>query len=164
MRNEQRGFYFLKVAIITLLHEENILAKKAFISHLTAQGFHLLLSHKDLIPLKYKNQLSLDSLINQKLSLYIPLMEIDLEVTVLKTRHLGKGNFEIQTEFLTELPLYWRECLLELWPKNPKNSSLLIQSEKRNNWHLQSLQSDTSFLFNRPIIHFNDHVRPLHVK
>ena len=107
----------VKTAVITLSSEESLLARKAFISKMTPLGFNLTVQHKDLIPLTLRRGLTLNRLLNKNLSLYIPLMDIDLEVKVITTRHLGKGEFEIKTKFLTGLPAYWRECLSELWPK-----------------------------------------------
>ena len=125
-------FNTFKATLITLSDEENIIIKKAFISQLTSQGFDLIVHYRDLVPTFLKSQLNLDYLLNKKLSLYIPLMEIDLEVTVISARHVGKGDFKIKTEFFIEIPQYWRECLCELWPATlPLQRVKTIQQNSR---------------------------------
>lgn len=114
---KNQDFSIVKTALITLSQEDSIIVKKAYICRLTPQGFDLHLKRQDLVPSFLRTRLSLDCLLNKNLSLYIPLMGIDLDVTVTKTQHLGKGDFEIMTEFFADSPTYWRECLFELWPK-----------------------------------------------
>lgn len=135
----ERNRYFntFKATLITLSGEENIIIKKAFISRLTSQGFDLIVHYRDLVPTFLKSQLNLDYLLDKKLSLYIPLMEIDLEVTVTNVRHLGKGDFKIKTEFFIEIPQYWRECLCELWPATlpPQRVKKIQHSSRLRLWN-----------------------------
>ena len=109
-----------KATLITLSGEENIIIKKAFISKLTSQGFDLIFNYRDLVPVFLKSQLHLKYLLGKKLSMYLPLMDIDLEVKVIKSYHIGHGDFKMHTEFFIEIPQYWRECLCELWPTAPQ--------------------------------------------
>lgn len=43
-------------------------------------------------------------------------MNLDLDGTVNRTLHKGRGNFEIAIEFSRDVPEYWRECLIDLLP------------------------------------------------
>ena len=108
----------VKASFITLSDgDENLIAKKALISQVTPRGFDMVLNRHDLVPSHLKFNINLNSLCKKNISLYIPSMEIDLEGTVIKTNHLGRGVFKISTEFFKEFPKYWGECLSELWPK-----------------------------------------------
>ena len=107
----------IKASSITLSHEENLIVKKAFISHLNSEGFSLVFNYRDLVLPSLKFQLHLHSLWYKDIHIYIPDMDMDLEGRVTGTRHLGKGCFEVNIEFFQEVPKYWRECLFELWPK-----------------------------------------------
>ena len=109
----------IKASFITLSDEgeDRFIAKKAFIFKVTPKGFNMVLSRHDLIPSNLKFNINLNSLCDKNISLYIPSMGIDLEGTVVKTQHLGKGIFKIQTRHFKETPKYWGECLVELWPK-----------------------------------------------
>lgn len=107
----------LKAASITLSNEDNFIVKKAFISKVSPTGFNLTFNYRDLVPESLKFQLHLHSLWYKNIHVYIPDMEIDLEGKVIGTRHMGKGNFEVNIEFSEEVPKYWCECLFDLWPK-----------------------------------------------
>ena len=74
------------------------------------------IERKDLLPTDLKSNLSLDSLIGQQVVLFLPQMNLDLDGTVNRTAHKGKGCFEIAIEFSRDVPEYWRECLIDLLP------------------------------------------------
>ena len=107
----------IKAASITLSNEDNLIVKKAFISQVSPTGFNLTFNYRDLVPESLKFQLHLHSLWYKNIHMYIPDMEMDLEGKVIGTRHMGKGNFEVNIEFFQEVPQYWGECLFDLWPK-----------------------------------------------
>jgi len=112
--NNNKG---IKATAITLSNEENIIIKKAIVSQLNTTNFSLIFNVYDLLLPSLKYQLHLHSLWYKNIHTYIPDMEMDLEGKVIGTRHLGKGSFEINIEFFQEVPKYWRECLMDLWPK-----------------------------------------------
>ncbi len=108
---------YVKASCITVSDGEKdhlIVSKAALQMH--KKGFELTVSRQDLFPPLLKYNISLNALQTKNLSLYIPSMEIDLEGTVVRTQHIGKGVFKICLEFLKESPKYYNECLLELWP------------------------------------------------
>ena len=107
----------VKAASITLSNEDNLIVKKAVVSEVSPHGFNLTFHYRDLVPKSLKFQLHLHSLWYKNIHMYIPDMEIDLEGKVIGTRHIGKGNFEVNVEFSQEIPQYWCECLFDLWPK-----------------------------------------------
>lgn len=111
-----------KASCISLLEEENnLIAKKAFISKVTPNGFNLKLYYKDLIPRSLRFHLNLGPLIGKKILMYIPAMNIDLEGTITKAQHIGNGHFNIHLDFFKDMPKYWCECLFELWPTTSKD-------------------------------------------
>ena len=107
----------VKAASITLSNEDNLIVKKAVVSKVSPHGFNLTFNYRDLVPESLKFQLHLHSLWYKNIHMYIPNMEIDLEGKVIGTRHIGKGNFEVNVEFSEEIPQYWCECLFDLWPR-----------------------------------------------
>ena len=117
LNNEKKKIKGVKAASITLSNEENLIVKKALISQVSPAGFNLIFNYRDLVPESLKFQLHLHSLWYKNIHMYIPDMEMEMEGTVIGTRHLGTGNFEINIEFFQEVPKYWRECLFDLWPK-----------------------------------------------
>ncbi len=111
-----------KASCIGLSNEENsLIAKKAFISKVTPNGFNLSLYYKDLIPRSLRFHLNLSPLLGKKILMYIPAMNMDLEGIITKAHHTGNGHFNIHLNFFEDMPKYWCECLFELWPAMPKN-------------------------------------------
>ena len=108
----------IKACSITFSDAEDILVKKAFVSEVTSKGFKLILNYRDLVSESLKLELDLHSLYHKNIHAYIPDMEMDWAGKVTGSRHLGKGNFEVNIEFFQQEPKYWRECLFDLWPKS----------------------------------------------
>ena len=108
-----------KASCIVLCGKEyQHLAKKAFISKLTPNGFNMFLNYKDLIPRAFRFHLSLKQLIGKKIFMYVHSMNMDLEGVAVTEKHTGRGNFNIYMRFPEETPKYWRECLFYLWPNS----------------------------------------------
>jgi len=107
----------VRASSITLVNEENLIVKKALVSYMGLNGFNLTFNYRDLVAESLKFQLHLHSLWYKNIHVYIPDMEMELEGQVVRTQHLGNGNFEIKIFFFQEVPKYWRECLLDLWPE-----------------------------------------------
>ena len=107
----------VRASSITLANEENLIVKKARVSHISPTGFNLTFNYRDLAAESLRFQLHLHSIWYKDIHVYIPDMEMELEGQVVGTQHLGNGNFEINIFFFQEVPKYWRECLLDLWPK-----------------------------------------------
>ena len=106
----------IEVTEITSLSNYKVLVKKGFIVDASSTGLLLQVERKDLIPQDLKTNLCLDSLVGQQIVLFLPQMNLDLDGTVNRTVHKGKGIFEIALVFSKEVPEYWRECLIDLLP------------------------------------------------
>lgn len=107
----------LKVAHVTSLDQLELVASSGQLVEASSRGFKIILDREDLIPKLYRSNLSLDPLVGHKLSLEIEAMNLDITGTVVRTRLLGKGLFEVGVDYTAEAPEYWRECLVDLLPK-----------------------------------------------
>ncbi len=107
----------VKATSIALSQEESLIVKKAFVSEVSPKGFNLTFNYQDMVMDSLKFQWDLHTLWHKNIDIYIPDMEMDIEGKVIGAKHLGQGNFEVNMEFSQESPVYWRECLFELWPK-----------------------------------------------
>jgi len=90
---------------------------KAKIVDTSIKGFLLVIEREDLLLEDLKSSLTLESLKDMSLSLYVPAMDLELDGNIGVTRHVGKGTFEVLVEFSADTPKYWRECLMELLPE-----------------------------------------------
>ena len=68
------------------------------------------------IPEDLKNNLTLDRIIGESVVMFLPQMNLDLDGTIRRAHHKGKGVFEIAVDFSEGVPEYWRECLIDLLP------------------------------------------------
>lgn len=107
----------VKATSIALSHEESLIVKKAVVSEVSPKGFNLTFNYQDLIMDSLKFQWGLHTLWYKNIDIYIPDMEMDIEGKVIGAKRLEQGKFEVNIEFSQEAPVYWRECLFELWPK-----------------------------------------------
>lgn len=113
---ERKPVDSINISDLTSLTNYSLLAKHGFIVDASTSGFLVLISRQDLVPRELKGNLNLDTLIGQSVVLYLPQMNLDLDGTIKRTGHTGKGYFEIAIEFSSDVPEYWRECLIDLLP------------------------------------------------
>lgn len=106
----------IEVSDITSLSNYKVLVKKGRIVDASISGLLIHVDRQDLIPKELKSNLSLDSLVGQQVVLFLPQMNLDLDGTVNRTSHKGRGIFEIAIVFSRDVPEYWRECLIDLLP------------------------------------------------
>lgn len=106
------------VSEVTSLKPYGLIANEAQIIDASSSGFCMLITRKDLVPKELKSTLTLDSMIGYQVAMFLPAMNLDLDGTIRRTSHRGKGVFEVAIEFSPEVPEYWRECLVDLLP-NP---------------------------------------------
>lgn len=107
----------IHVAEITSLNSYLLIAREGYIVDASTRGLLMVVTRKDLVPKELRDNLSLDELVGKDLCLYLPQMNIDLDGTVVRANHIGRGVFEIALEFSNEIPEYWRECLVDLLPE-----------------------------------------------
>ena len=107
----------IHVADLTSMNNYGIIARDGYIIDASASGFLLTIRRRDLVPVTLKENLTLESLVGQQVVLFLPEMNLDLDGTITRTAHRGKGVFEIAIEFSNDIPTYWRECLVDLLPQ-----------------------------------------------
>lgn len=113
---ERKEVDAIVVSDITALNDYNVLARHGAIIDASTRGFLLMIQREDLIPEELRSNLSLEKIVGQQLVLFLPQMNLDLDGTVMRAEHRGKGLFEIAVDFSPEVPEYWRECLIDLLP------------------------------------------------
>jgi len=113
---ERKEVDAIMVSDITALTDYSVLARHGAIIDASTRGFLLMIQREDLIPEGLRSNLSLEAIVGQQLVLFLPQMNLDLDGTVMRAEHKGKGLFEIAVDFSPEVPEYWRECLIDLLP------------------------------------------------
>ena len=109
---------------LTSLSNYTVVAKLGHILDASITGLLIEIQRDDIIPENLKKNLSLDNLLGQHIALFLPQMNIDLDGVVTRTEHKGKGNFHVAVEFSADIPLYWRECLIDLLPNEEELNSV----------------------------------------
>lgn len=106
----------LNVASLTSLDNLAKLAKNLIVIQASSSGILLKVDRKNLVPATLKRNLTLDSLIGNRV--FIKLEEMNLEIcgTITRTKLLGKEGFHIAIDYSDDAPEYWRECLIDLMP------------------------------------------------
>ena len=104
------------VSELTSLSSYNIIAHTGTIVDASASGFLLLLDRKNVAQKDLRESLTLDSLIGHQVVMFLPQMNLDLDGTIVRTEHKGKGRFEVAVTFSNDVPEYWRDCLVDLLP------------------------------------------------
>src|SRR4051794_32176659 len=107
---------FVTVTEVTSLSSYAVIAREAVITDASPSGFMLSISRTNLVPKEFRENLSIRPLIGHQVVMYLPQMNLDLDGTVARADHVGKGNFELAITFSPDVPEYWRDCLVELLP------------------------------------------------
>lgn len=106
----------VRVAELTSLSNYNVIAREGTIIDASPSGFLLRIERADLIPEHFRKNLDLHELVGDQVVMFLPQMNLDLDGTVIRTHHTGRGTFEIAVSFSQDIPEYWRDCLVELLP------------------------------------------------
>lgn len=106
----------IRVDSITSLDWVSPIARGGSIVNASASGFKLILHRTDFVPKYLRSNLSLDSLIGERVLIFIRDMNLEISGSVARTKHIGSGEFELAVDFSEDAPQYWRECLLDLLP------------------------------------------------
>jgi hypothetical protein len=101
---------------LTSLSSYSVIAREGLIVDASQSGFLLSVERSALIPKEYKENLTLANLVGHQVVMYLPQMNLDLDGTITRADHVGKGRFEIAITFSPEVPEYWRGCLVDLLP------------------------------------------------
>jgi hypothetical protein len=119
---------FIHVAELTSLSSYSVIAREGVIIDASQSGMLLKIERAQLVPKEYRENLTLTSLVGHQVVMYLPQMNLDLDGTITRADHVGKGHFEIAITFSPDVPEYWRDCLVELLPApgeihNPEENS-----------------------------------------
>lgn len=106
---EIRGF--------TSLDHMTLLSRTGYIVEASTTGFLLNVNRKDLVPKQFKNELSLEALLGDKVILMIEPMNLELSGKIARTKRLTKDVFEIAIDYSEDSPEYWREILVDMLPR-----------------------------------------------
>lgn len=87
------------------------------ITDASTSGFKLIIKDEDLCDTTFKNKADLDKLIGLDVSLYIPIMDLDITGSISRTKFINSKEYEIGIDYTADAPEYWRECLCDLLPK-----------------------------------------------
>lgn len=101
---------------LTSLSNYAVIAREGVIVDASQSGFLLSVDRKALIPKEYKENLTMANLVGHQVVMYLPQMNLDLDGTITRADHVGRGRFEIAITFSPEVPEYWRGCLVDLLP------------------------------------------------
>ncbi len=104
------------ISDLTAITNYAVIAKAGRIVNASTSGFLLEIERKDLVPKSLRENLNLESLLGQHVALYLPQMNLDLDGSVTRATHMGKGRFVVGVDFSYEVPEYWRACLVDLLP------------------------------------------------
>jgi hypothetical protein len=104
------------VAELTSLSSYSVIAREGVIVDASRSGFLVKVERSFLVPKEYRENLSMENLVGHQMVMYLPQMNLDLDGTVTRATHVGKGMFEIAITFSDEVPEYWRDCLVDLLP------------------------------------------------
>jgi hypothetical protein len=113
---ERKAVDQLVATDITSLSHYKVIAKIGCIVDASTKGFLLSIQREDLVPTELRQNLSLEGLVGQQVVLFLPQMNLDLDGSITRAKHKGKGQYEIAVNFSADVPEYWRECLVDLLP------------------------------------------------
>lgn len=106
----------IHVAELTSLSSYSVIAREGVIVDASQTGFLVKVDRTSLVPKEYRDNLSLTNLVGHQVVMYLPQMNLDLDGTITRADHIGKGRFEIAITFSADVPEYWRGYLVELLP------------------------------------------------
>lgn len=106
----------VRVAELTSLSSYNVIAREGIIIDASPSGFLLKIERPHLVPEEYRKNLSLHDLIGDQVVMFLPQMNLDLDGTITRAHHTGRGTFEVAITFSQDIPEYWRDCLVDLLP------------------------------------------------
>ncbi len=107
----------IEINDLTSITNYSVIARHGRIINASNSGFLVEIKREWLVPEELRDNLSLSSMLGQAVVLFLPQMNLDLDGTITRTKHMGKGRFVIAIEFSHDVPEYWRNCLVDLLPE-----------------------------------------------
>lgn len=92
------------------------LAHYGTIVNASATGLLIHVNSQNLNPEMLRHNLPFESVEGDYVTMKIVEMELAIDGTVMRARHLDQGLCELAIDFSDNAPAYWRECLAELLP------------------------------------------------
>ena len=106
----------IEVIDLTSLSSYQMVATVGQIVNASTSGFLMYIDRVHLSQQTLRESLSIDQIVGENVVLFLPQMSLDLEGKITRTKHRGKGVFEVAVQFSDNVPEYWRECLIDLFP------------------------------------------------
>jgi len=106
----------LEIKNLTCLDPFAVLAKKAKLIDVSSSGLLLLIHRNDLVPKHLRQNLNLKELEGEHVIFNIREMDLEMDGNITRTRHIGRGIFEVAVDYTDQAPDYWRETLFQLMP------------------------------------------------
>lgn len=104
------------VSSVTSLDGFAKIARTCDIIEASASGLLMVVKRESLIPQTLRRNLTLDSLIGDRVFLRLEDMGIEIAGVIARTQLLGKAGFLVAVDYSEDAPEYWRECLMDLLP------------------------------------------------
>jgi hypothetical protein len=114
--HERKAVNGLKVSNLTAYEKFALLSREATLVDASATGLLIVLERKNLIPQSLRSNLSLDSLVGERVMFRIQEMDLEMEGFVSRTKVIKAGLFEVAIDFSADAPEYWRLCFMDLLP------------------------------------------------
>ena len=87
------------------------------ITEASSTGFKLIIKREDFCQADLRSTMNIDFLKGTDVSLYIPIMDLDITGQITRTKYVSNKEFEIGVDYSSDAPEYWRECLCDLLPR-----------------------------------------------
>lgn len=114
---ERKAVDYIQINDLTSVTDYSVIARSGIIINASTSGFLMELHREDLVPEHLRSNLSLDAALGQQVVLYLPQMNLDLDGTISRATHVGKGIYQLAVDFSADVPAYWRESLIDLLPQ-----------------------------------------------
>ncbi|MCX7674680.1 MAG: hypothetical protein N2Z70_02470 [Bdellovibrionaceae bacterium] len=116
-RSPRKAVYPLAISGLRLTRSGLLLSNEAYFVEVSEHGFKLLMQRKKVSYPSLRDKLDWSGLVGQGLRIWVEDFDLELEGTIKRVRHLGRGEFEIGVDYTANAPDYWRSCLTELLPR-----------------------------------------------
>lgn len=112
----RKNLEYIDAIELTSLSHFNVFASEAKIVDVSSSGYLMHISRQHFTQTELRDTLSLDAVIGHQIAMFLPQLNLDLDGTIIRAKHVGKGFFEVAVTFTPETPQFWRECLVDLLP------------------------------------------------
>lgn len=115
--NERFDISPLEIHGMISIHNLTPICDFGYITEASTTGFKLLVKYEDFCADELTGNISVDSIRGNEVSLYIPVMDLDITGHIARTEKVGPRQYEIGIDYTSDAPDYWRECLCDLLPR-----------------------------------------------